>query len=279
MERPRDRGNRHGRRTLLRHNRPRRRNRLLRSPLLQGTAAVPPVTDVRGIDMKNNAHAAIILLTAAALSVAGCYTQLMTPQEFVQVRRSVQGGTAAGPSNAFTVNYNQSCVTCHSMNELNERAEEMEYYGIRSVHNGYLLSSRDWMTPVDGGGTGGYVPPGSPMPEPILWPASPTVRSSWWQPSGGTTTVTRPRTDGPTRDPGAGRDRSPVYTQPSAPPASPAPPSGAASTTTTSTTTKPASSAPAETTRSRESSDTSAPSSSRPRTDGATRDDSTNRPR
>lgn len=230
--------------------------------------------------MKTNAHAAIVLLTAAALTVAGCYTQLMTPQEFVQVRRSVQSGMTAGPNNAFTVNYNQSCVTCHSVNELNERAEEMEYYGIRSVHNGYLLSSQDWLAPVAGGFTGGGNPtdPIILYPTPVLWPTNQTVRSSWWQPAGGTTTVTRPRSDGPTRDPGAGRDRSPVYTQPAAPPASPAPAPGTSSPTST-TTTKPASTTPAETTRSRESSDTSAPSSSRPRTDGATRDDSANRPR
>ncbi|NUN69323.1 MAG: hypothetical protein HUU02_06385 [Bacteroidetes bacterium] len=227
------------------------------------------------------AHSGIVLVSAAALAVAGCYTQLMTPQEFIQVRRSVQSGsgTSAGANNAFTVNYNQSCVSCHSLNELNERAEEMEYYGIRSVHNGYLLSSRDWdagvPVPMPGAPSPG-IP--FPSPEPVLWPTNPTVRSSWWQPAGTTVPTSRPRTDGPTRDPGTTRDRSPVTAQPSPQPSTP-PPTVTAPTTTTSS--KPASTPPAETTRSRESSSNStpAPAPSRPRTDGASRDDSANRPR
>lgn len=275
MVRQRGLGNPPVRRTLRRRSRPHRRN-----PLRRGTAAVPPVTDVQGTDIMNRARAAILFLSAAAVMAAGCYTQLMTPQEFIQVRRSVQTTGGGGANNAFTVNYNQSCVNCHSMNELNERAEEMEYYGIRSVHNGVLLSSRDWQMPVEAVTYDGSIPPGASIliigaP---LWPTAQVVQSPWWLPAGAPVT-TRPRTDGPTRDPNTTRDRSPVYTQPSIPPASPDPAPVPTTTTTTTTTSQPAAAPPAESTRSRDGSSSSAPSTSRTRTDGSTRDDSTSRPR
>lgn len=121
----------------------------------------------------------------AAFLTSGCYTQLMTPQEFIQVKRGMTARSA--PDQTYALNYNQSCVSCHSVSELNERAEEMEYYGIRSVHDGYLLSSRDWNSPY----TVGTVIEGPAGP--VLWPPPAAPSMPWWNP----TIVTTPTPTAP----------------------------------------------------------------------------------
>ncbi|MBP6672180.1 MAG: hypothetical protein KA247_03485, partial [Bacteroidetes bacterium] len=52
------------------------------------------------------------VLISASLIMAGCYTKLMTPQEFVQTQRYKVKKTYS--DNSYSLNYNQSCVTCHS---------------------------------------------------------------------------------------------------------------------------------------------------------------------
>lgn len=217
------------------------------------------------------------LLFFSALFITGCYTRLMTPHEFVQSQRNL--GVRNTPDNSFALNYNQSCVTCHSVDELNERSEEMDYYGIRSVHNGYLLSSRDWITV-----TISQPPVPNPSPNPY-WPPVTNTGNSWWSPNGGTQTAPPPvdptRSNGPTRDGSTERERPqgttpPVYTQPQTPSSGTSTPPP---TSTTTVTTQPAPTTPAgDSGRSREE---SAPvnSSGRTRGDSSTRDDETKRPR
>jgi hypothetical protein len=163
----------------------------------------------------------MIGLSAAVCTVviSGCYTQLMTPQEFIQVKRGMTARSA--PDQTYALNYNQSCVSCHTVSELNERAEEMEYYGIRSVHDGYLLSSRDWNKAypvgitVDG-------PAG-----PILWPPPAAPSMPWWTPTivssptapaQSTAPQERRRSGGAVSIPGDGKrkeeESAPVYSAP-----------------------------------------------------------------
>lgn len=155
----------------------------------------------------------------AAMMVSGCYTQLMTPQEFIQVKRGMTARSA--PDQTYALNYNQSCVSCHSVSELNERAEEMEYYGIRSVHDGYLLSSRDWNSPYPVGtiieGPAGPVlwpPPAAPS---IPW-WNPTIVSSPTAPAQSTAPQERRRTGGAVSVPGENKrkqeESAPVYSAP-----------------------------------------------------------------
>ena len=216
----------------------------------------------------------------AALSTGGCYTKLMTPNEFVHTQRSQPKTTFA--DNSYSINYHQSCVTCHSSTELNERAEELESYGVQSVHDGILLSSRLWL---DGSADGPYIVVPSPY-----WPNPYNPVSPWWAPpasavsttSTGTGDGMRNRTGGATRDGNREADRStpissPTYSQPQ--------------TSSGSSTQAPASSTPAvrvapstspaptnDSARSRETKETTN-STNRARSDGSSRDDSGDRPR
>ena len=202
----------------------------------------------------------------------------MTPQEFVQTQRLQGVRTIADNSNFL--NYNQSCVSCHSTTELNERSEEMELYGIRTVHNGYSLSSRDWIVDTR------PWPINDPTPNPF-WPQTNNYRTSWWMSSAGTpvtqTPIEQHRTVGSTRDGSTERERSPssnspTYTQPQSPSGGSSPaPSPTATTVTKQSSTSPAAS-PGDSGRSREGNTTDTPSA-RTRNDGTSRDDSNNRPR
>ena len=223
----------------------------------------------------------LVITILSGIFFAGCYTQLMTPQEFVQIQR--QSSKRIIIDNSYSVNYNQSCVTCHSQSELNERAEELEMMGVRTVHNGVLLSSR----PGENISTENppiYISDPNPYWTHPYLPVNP-----WWSPpvSTGTTTSSTPsngnrtRDDGTTRDGNRERDRSTptTYTTPQSPvggstpsvPVSPPP----ASTVSTPPPAAPAQSNDSE--RSRESSGGN--NSSRTRSDGNSRDDSGNRPR
>lgn len=210
------------------------------------------------------------LILAGALVLAGCYTQMMTPQEFLQTRRSTS--TVLVSDNSYSLNYNRSCVSCHTVTELNERADELEYYGIRSVHDGYSLSDRPWL---GGGAVGGtvYVPPANPY-----WPGNPSTGTAWWVTGGGQgpTLVTRPRQDGATRDGSVIRDR-PGTTATAPTPVSTPPSTPAGTGTAVSTTPAPA---PVNSDGSRPRAGSgSVDANGRTRNDGTTRDDSENRPR
>jgi len=223
----------------------------------------------------------MFIVVVVVFSASGCYTKLMTPQEFVHTQRYQSKKSLA--DNSYSVNYNQSCVTCHSVTELNERAEDLEYYGVRTVHNGISLSSRLWIGET-------VFQPNILVPTPSpYWPSPYDPVTPWWAPLGTTTTTTLPsgdgnriRNGGVTRDENREGERSapissPTYTQPQTPvggttpvPSTPAPAVQLAPSTT-----------PAQQSdsgRTRESNDNTN-SSSRTRSDGATRDDNGNRPR
>lgn len=222
----------------------------------------------------------IFIVTVLLLFAGGCYTQLMTPQEFVQSQRKSSMRTIV--DNSYSINYNQSCVTCHSTAELDERSEELELYGISTVHNGILLSSRPWRNvvnrdiPIDVSDPYWHNPH---VPVAPWWlpPASTPIVPSSTQTSGGG----RIRESGTTRDSDSERDRSipTTYSQPQTPVGG----------STSQTSTPPAQSAtvaspqpstpPTQTNESERSRESSSGTSSRTRSDGSSRDDSGNRPR
>lgn len=232
--------------------------------------------------MNKRSGAIIICIGCSVLILSGCYTQLMTPQEFIQTQRHQSVRTIA--DNSYALNYNQSCVTCHSVTELNERSEELEAYGTLSVHNGYALSSRDWITKTQGN-VPVYLPSPSPDPNPY-WPPTTSTGTSWWSPapsnSFGNGTNDRPRTGGATRDTPVVRDRPqsstpPVYTNPS--PSSGTGTAPAPVSTPTVSTPPPSTPAPSsDSGRSRDNSTTVDPSG-RTRSDGSSRDENNSRPR
>lgn len=225
----------------------------------------------------------------AVFFVSGCYTQLMTPQEYVKIKK---GQSSSGfANNSYSINYNQSCTTCHSVTELNERAEELEYYGVRTVHDGVLLSDREWLTEK-----GDNIPYGDPGP--VYWPTPTYPTYPWWVPPVTVintpvqpTKENRPRTDGPTRDekPDGGRERpipSPTYTQPSTPVGgtpSPSVPSTSTPAIIITPTPAPSTSAPvsqpAESGRSRDTNNDGGSTTTKTRSDGSSRDSAGSRPR
>lgn len=146
-----------------------------------------------------------------SLLLAGCYTQLMTPDQYM----SSQSDHPVVRVNASTnLQYSSNCLSCHSSSELDDRYYDMQAYGVVSAH-GYRIDPSMWATtevPV-------YDPPY--FPEPGV-PISP-----WWLPppviiTGGTqdagTTPQKKRADNPSRGTDASRDRSssPVYSSPPA---------------------------------------------------------------
>ncbi len=213
------------------------------------------------------------------LSGSGCYTQLMTPQEFIRSQRTTATATTrpAAANHSMSLNYNQNCVTCHSITELNERAAELEYYGIRTVHDGYDITSRGWNDAgtIQTTETMIVLPAANPY-----WGGYSYPVNSWWAPNGTTAASSgdRIRTEGATRDGNSERDRTPSVNASSAggstSTSTPAPAATPAVTTTTP-------SQPPQSTDSGRSRDdgNSNSSTGRTRTDGSSRDDGGNRPR
>lgn len=218
--------------------------------------------------MKHNGKIFFVVALAVAVTAAGCYTQLMTPQEFSRIRSEQLTSKPAYQSTAL--NFQQSCVSCHSRAELDDRYLDLRYYGVTTVH-GIALDPVAWSGPD-------YY---SPYDE-IYYAPRPELITPWWLPpavtvqgSGSATGQSggRIRNNGPTRDNGTGREpvqASPVPSTPSGGTNAASPPP--AVTTAPSNTTQ--SSAPAERTRS----ESGSTSGSRTRSDGSTRDEG-NRPR
>ncbi|MFA6470388.1 MAG: hypothetical protein WCW35_15950 [Bacteroidota bacterium] len=224
----------------------------------------------------------------ALFIVGGCYTQLMTPQDYMKIHK--QQPSAPIANNSYSINYNQSCTSCHSVTELNERAEELEYYGVRTVHDGILLSSHQWLNENRGSDEILYGDPG-----PTYWPTPIYPTNPWWVPP--VTVITtpaptstpangnRPRTDGSTRDkPNGERDKpipAPTYSQPTAPvgggtastpvPATPAPSVIVTPAPATTPASQPAST---ESTRTRDSNSDTGTTTTKTRSEGSSRDTS-----
>jgi hypothetical protein len=229
--------------------------------------------------MRNSVKINILYSLLTAVFVSGCYTQLMTPQDYMMIRKRQSSAPIA--DNSYSINYNQSCTSCHSVAELNERAEELESMGILTVHDGVLLSSHQWINENP------YADPG-----PIYWPG-PTgpILPPWWEPPVTVVTVptaspskgNRPRPDGTTRDdrPDIIRDRpipAPPTAQPPAPvggttPVSIPTPSAPAVIITPAPASTPASQ-PAEGGRTRDTNSSNESSTTKTRSDGQSRDSS-----
>ncbi len=218
--------------------------------------------------MKQNEKIFLSLTLFLSLTTAGCYTQLMTPQEYTQVRREQL--TSVHADQSYSLNFQQSCVSCHSRAELDDRYIDQQYYGVMSVH-GTRLDPTFWS------GSEYY----SPYDE-VYFAPRPDLITPWWLPpavtvqgSGATQGQSggRVRVTGPTRDNGTGRE--PVQASPVVSPAS-----GVtnAATPAPAVTTTPSNAASPATGTERTRSDSGTTTGNRTRTDSPTRDDG-NRPR
>lgn len=240
----------------------------------------------RGIDMSKTTMIKLSVLFAASIVTAGCYTKLMTPQEFVQTQRYQVKRTYS--DNSYSLNYNQSCVSCHSTNELNERYDELSQLGVMSVHNGIPFEPSRWENTVA-------------VQHPIIliadpdpyWPGPASPVNPWWSPPVTNSSAptapaagngNRIRENGPNRDGNRNGERdapipSPTYSQPQSGGSSSAPlPTAPPSTVNSTPTPAPQ---PAQTSsgdRSRDSNSSSG-STERTRDNGASRDSGGSRPR
>jgi len=225
-----------------------------------------------------------IFLAAAVtvLGFSGCYTQLMTPQEFVETQRDDIARADASSS----LNYNQNCYSCHSKAELDDRYIDWKYYGVTTAHGGITVEPIAWNNP--------YTAPVY-EPDPYGW-YNPAPSQPWWlppavvgsvssstAPSVSTKPVERTRTDGSTRrDNGGERSRTePIPAQSQSQSQTPTGDNTSTSTSSSSSTPPPAvsttpptrtqtSSTPANSERSKSDSNTS-------NTDGKTRDNGSTR--
>jgi len=218
--------------------------------------------------MKQNGKIFLSLTLFLTLTTAGCYTQLMTPQEFTQVRREQL--TSVHADESYSLNFQQSCVSCHSRAELEDRYIDQQYYGVMVVHGIRLdpiaWSGSDYYSPYDEV----YFAPRTDLITPWWLPPAVTVQGSGatqGQPGG------RIRVTGTTRDNGTGRE--PVQASPVVPPAS----GGTnAATPPPAVTTTPTNAATPTTGTERTRSDSGGTTGNRTRTDSPTRDEG-NRPR
>ena len=266
-----------GDRHILRRRRTVLRN--LHTPLRRKADLVQEVRADRPVERETDMATSLRVISAgafvAAMACAGCYTQLMTPQQYEQ---SQNVHPVIRPDMSSTIHYSSNCISCHSRQELNDRYYDMQAYGITTAH-GFVLDPEMWAAS------------NNPVYDPTYYPDGPGPGiSPWWLPP--PVIVTTPvktntptqngtsiRTEGPTRD--TPTDRSGVA-NPAPTTASPSQPVGG---TTTSTSTSPPP-APATTgtthtapppsntnTERARSSDNTNTNTTRTRSDGATRDD------
>jgi hypothetical protein len=214
-----------------------------------------------------------ILLTGLLILsgiLGGCYTQLMTPEEFGQVQREK---IRIRSDATYSLNYNQRCVSCHTRAELDDRYFDLKYYGVTSVHgiplDPIVWSGSDYASPYDE----------------IYFAPQPGIILPWWLPPAATVTGQgsaqqpvnsgeRIRVTGATRDSGRERDAvqaQPQSTTPVGGPAVSTPPP--ASTVTPTQTAAPTQQSTTGSERSR-SDGSSGSGESRTRSDGSSRDDS-----
>ncbi len=261
------------------------RNQPLRNPHRQEAAAVHrAAAEEREIEMTKTTIMKLSALFAASLLTAGCYTKLMTPQEFVQTQRYQVKKTYS--DNSYSLNYNQSCVTCHSTGELNERYDELSQQGVMSVHNGIPFDPSRWENTSIADQPVIYVPASDPY-----WPGPASPVNPWWSPPVSTTggsaapaagNGNKIRENGSTRYGIRKGEReapisTPVYSQPQTSGSTPAPmPSTPPPTVNSTPAPQPAPTNSGE--RSRDSNSSSG-STDRTRDNGSSRDSGGSRPR
>lgn len=148
-----------------------------------------------------------LVIVLSVIAFAGCYTQLMTPQQYVQYRKQAVTESGALTADATTpLNYNRDCLSCHSKYELEDRYQELVSNGLMTVH-GYALDRSLWDSPY---AIEYYTP------DPYGW-RRPVYSNPWWIPpaaaisstsSSATSTSERSRTTGNTRDGNTRSDRT-----------------------------------------------------------------------
>lgn len=225
------------------------------------------------------------IFVVVSLTVSGCYTKLMTPQEFVQSQRYQAKRTIA--DNSYSVNYQQSCVSCHSTNELNERYDEFSQLGITSVHNGIPFDPSRWENVTTAQQPIIYVP----APDPF-WPSPSSPVNPWWAPVSTSGSQTAPATDpgtrirdnGPTRDGQRNGERqtpipSSTYTSPTTSGTSTSTPLPTSAPSTVNSAPTPAPPVQSDSNDRSRDSNSSSGSTDRTRDNGSTRDNSGARPR
>lgn len=210
-------------------------------------------------------------IIVTAIIFAGCYTQLLTPQQYVKYRTQSKSESHPQSGDAGTsLNYSRDCLSCHSKYELEDRYQELSASGLITVH-GYTLERSLWDSPY---AIEYYTP------DPYGW-RRPVFSEPWWIPpaaaigasSSSQASKDRTRTGGNTRDENSRENRSeplPAYV-PSAAPAggstsAPSNPTPAASAVSSAPASPPPPASSETRTRSSSSDDSS------PRTTGSSRD-------
>jgi hypothetical protein len=110
-------------------------------------AALHRAADEQGSDnMTHRSMTVTVVLMALSLgALAGCYTKLMPFKDAVRTRQA--SVSQNHPGNFTTdLNYRENCLSCHSEAELNDRAADMDYAGIHSVH-GATYDPYGWQNP------------------------------------------------------------------------------------------------------------------------------------
>lgn len=151
----------------------------------------------------------------AAVGFAGCYTQLMPIREAVAIRKAskeaVHTRTGGGGSD---LDYRGNCLSCHTQAELNDRAFDMDYAGLYTVH-GISYDPYGWQNPY------AQPPWWNPFPEVYYAPSDdgvvPVIITGGGASSGSgsapATRATRTRSNaGSSRDNGRTRSASPTTT-------------------------------------------------------------------
>lgn len=101
-----------------------------------------------------------VVVTALSLGAfAGCYTKLMPFKDAVAVRKASVAQNRSGGNFTSDLNYRDNCLSCHSEAELADRAGDMDYAGIHTVHD-LPYDPYGWQNP--------YTQPPWWQPEPII---------------------------------------------------------------------------------------------------------------
>ncbi len=117
--------------------------------------------------MKKSLKIFFLTLGITSIFLAGCYTQLMTPQDYIKSRNT---HPVVQMDMSSEINYSNNCLSCHSRSELDDRYYDMQTYGVVSAH-GFRIDPSMWIAT------------NLPVYEPPYFPDSPGAPvSPWWLP-------------------------------------------------------------------------------------------------
>lgn len=162
--------------------------------------------------------------------LSGCYTQLMTPQEYL---RSQHERPVIAVNSSSDISYTSNCLSCHSKMELDDRYFDMKAYGVTTAH-GYVIDPSMWNNPYADVYEPPYFPGGPVAPMPPWWLPPPVIVIGGGQPV--QEQPKKKRADNPSRGNNKSEEREqpvPTYTTPPTPPAPSTTNSGIPAVTTT----------------------------------------------